>query len=270
MRGLHPSNYQPAWMELSFRYYSLDLAFLEGLTGKRIAGRTKRDLDEISLRSGTPLSSCRRQFNNLCSVIMSLEDAPENLIGSICERYVITDDLACLYAAFGFLNHNQVSLQLTYRERQLSFADVLRASCYCLRPFLEGRGVRVTKACRETGVRAESIKQAWKMMMAERMHEKTAPAPRQVSFLEGWIADALALGSSLSAPREAREIPSLLVRRVIGPLVFDSSLLPSQLDEVVQCLGRFVREADVIDDVHRPTLEYYMTCLSMSIRQFLQ
>lgn len=45
----------------STRYYTFDEAFVREVLGKKLSKGTKKDLDDISTKTGITLKSCRRQ-----------------------------------------------------------------------------------------------------------------------------------------------------------------------------------------------------------------
>lgn len=46
-----------------FRYYAFDDSFVREVLGKKLSKGTKKDLDDISSKTGVTLKSCRRQVN---------------------------------------------------------------------------------------------------------------------------------------------------------------------------------------------------------------
>lgn len=48
----------------AFRYYAFDDAFVREVLGKKLSKGTKKDLDDISAKTGVMLKSCRRQVRN--------------------------------------------------------------------------------------------------------------------------------------------------------------------------------------------------------------
>ena len=52
-----------------FRYYAFDDVFVREVLGKKLSKGTKKDLDDISAKTGVTLKSCRRQVNT-CSVLL--------------------------------------------------------------------------------------------------------------------------------------------------------------------------------------------------------
>jgi hypothetical protein len=48
----------------STRYYTFDEAFVREVLGKKLSKGTKKDLDDISTKTGITLKSCRRQVGS--------------------------------------------------------------------------------------------------------------------------------------------------------------------------------------------------------------
>lgn len=46
------------------RYYAFDEAFVREVLGKKLSKGTKKDLDDISTKTGITLKSCRRQVGS--------------------------------------------------------------------------------------------------------------------------------------------------------------------------------------------------------------
>ena len=56
------------------RYYTLDESVLREFLGRRLAGKVRKDLGDVSEATKTPVKSCRRQFDNLRRVMTHLEE----------------------------------------------------------------------------------------------------------------------------------------------------------------------------------------------------
>lgn len=57
-----PSYVESQWCPLPpRRYYAFDEAFVREVLGKKLSKGTKKDLDDISTKTGITLKSCRRQ-----------------------------------------------------------------------------------------------------------------------------------------------------------------------------------------------------------------
>lgn len=52
----------------STRYYTFDEAFVREVLGKKLSKGTKKDLDDISAKTGITLKSCRRQVGSTYSI----------------------------------------------------------------------------------------------------------------------------------------------------------------------------------------------------------
>lgn len=59
-------------MLVLFRYYAFHDVFVREVLGKKLSKGTKKDLDDISAKTGVTLKSCRRQVNMQVIVILIL------------------------------------------------------------------------------------------------------------------------------------------------------------------------------------------------------
>lgn len=53
------------------RYYAFDDGFVREVLGKKLSKGTKKDLDDISAKTGVTLKSCRRQVRSTLSFTMT-------------------------------------------------------------------------------------------------------------------------------------------------------------------------------------------------------
>lgn len=65
-------NYISEYMLVLFRYYAFHDVFVREVLGKKLSKGTKKDLDDISAKTGVTLKSCRRQVN----LIPVVKDGP--------------------------------------------------------------------------------------------------------------------------------------------------------------------------------------------------
>lgn len=56
-----------------FRYYAFDDAFVREVLGKKLSKGTKKDLDDISAKTGVTLKSCRRQVKCILVSTMTID-----------------------------------------------------------------------------------------------------------------------------------------------------------------------------------------------------
>jgi len=93
--------------DLVLKYYEIDEVVVRELAGKKLNKGTRRDLDEVSIRTHKPLKLCQRQFDNCRRIYKVVEDAPKNIVDLICEKFFLPSDLARQYAAIIFLSSNR-------------------------------------------------------------------------------------------------------------------------------------------------------------------
>ncbi|XP_073461366.1 acidic fibroblast growth factor intracellular-binding protein [Aquarana catesbeiana] len=89
------------------RYYAFDEAFVREVLGKKLSKGTKKDLDDISAKTGVTLKSCRRQFDNFKRVFKVVEEMRGNLVDNIQQNFLLSDKLARDYAAIVFFANSR-------------------------------------------------------------------------------------------------------------------------------------------------------------------
>uniref|UniRef100_A0A8C7XRE1 Fibroblast growth factor (acidic) intracellular binding protein a n=1 Tax=Oryzias sinensis TaxID=183150 RepID=A0A8C7XRE1_9TELE len=89
------------------RYYAFDDVFVREVLGKKLSKGTKKDLDDISAKTGVMLKSCRRQFDNFKRVFKVVEELKGPLVENIRQHFLLSDKLARDYAAIVFFANNR-------------------------------------------------------------------------------------------------------------------------------------------------------------------
>ncbi|KAJ7307115.1 hypothetical protein JRQ81_009096 [Phrynocephalus forsythii] len=89
------------------RYYAFDEAFVREVLGKKLSKGTKKDLDDISVKTGVTLKSCRRQFDNFKRVFKAVEELRGSLVENIQQHFLLSDRLARDYAAIVFFANSR-------------------------------------------------------------------------------------------------------------------------------------------------------------------
>ncbi|KAL1139595.1 hypothetical protein AAG570_006577 [Ranatra chinensis] len=85
------------------KYYEFDDAVIRELLGKKLSSRYRKDLDEVSEKTGVSLKSCRRQFDNVKRVFKTVEDLQGSVVNNIKNLFLLPDELAKRYGAVVFL-----------------------------------------------------------------------------------------------------------------------------------------------------------------------
>ncbi|XP_043076968.1 acidic fibroblast growth factor intracellular-binding protein B isoform X3 [Puntigrus tetrazona] len=103
-------------------YYVFDSSFAREVLGKKLSKGTKKDLDDISSKTGIALKSCRRQFDNFKRVFKVVEELKGPLVENIQRHFLLSDVLARDYAAIVFFANSR--FETGKRKLQyLSFQD---------------------------------------------------------------------------------------------------------------------------------------------------
>ena len=90
-------------------YHSLDPGFSREILGRKLNSKLRKDLDEVSEKTGILVRSCRRQFDNIKKVFKAVEDvAPKNYVNTILNTFELSKSLAEKYAALVFAGNIQL------------------------------------------------------------------------------------------------------------------------------------------------------------------
>lgn len=93
-----------------------------------MSGRNRKDLDDVSEKTGIGLKSCRRQFDNVKRVYKVVEDMSGSLIQNISLHFLLPEALARKYAAVVYIANNR--FETNKRKLQyLKFDDFLFCAC---------------------------------------------------------------------------------------------------------------------------------------------
>uniref|UniRef100_A0A8C2DBK3 Fibroblast growth factor (acidic) intracellular binding protein b n=1 Tax=Cyprinus carpio TaxID=7962 RepID=A0A8C2DBK3_CYPCA len=104
------------------RYYEFDSVFAREVLGKKLSKGTKKDLDDISSKTGIALKSCRRQFDNFKRVFKVVEELKGPLVENIQRHFLLSDVLARDYAAIVFFANSRFEAGKK-KLQYLSFQD---------------------------------------------------------------------------------------------------------------------------------------------------
>jgi hypothetical protein len=92
-------------------YYAFDEPVVREFLGKKLSSKNRKDLDNISEKTGVPLKSCRRQFDNIKQVLRVVDvDDPDGLLTlleSIKLKFILPEKMARVYASVVFISANR-------------------------------------------------------------------------------------------------------------------------------------------------------------------
>ncbi|XP_048586124.1 acidic fibroblast growth factor intracellular-binding protein-like isoform X2 [Nematostella vectensis] len=119
-----PPNIQETLIE---RYYQFDKEVIRELLGKKLTGRQRKDLDDVSDKTGVTLKSCRRQFDNIKNVFRTIEETEGGgLVETIKKNFLLPEPLARDFASIVFLATHRFETSKR-RLSYLTFDDI----AYC-------------------------------------------------------------------------------------------------------------------------------------------
>ncbi|GIY27158.1 acidic fibroblast growth factor intracellular-binding protein [Caerostris darwini] len=108
------------------RYYEFDDIVIREFLGKKLSARNRKDLDDVSDKTGVQIKSCRRQFDNVKRVYKVIEDSNCELVEAIQGTFLLSENLSRKYAAIMYLTSNRFETNKK-KLQYLTFDDFL----YC-------------------------------------------------------------------------------------------------------------------------------------------
>eukprot|EP00112_Aurelia_sp_Birch-Aquarium-sp1_P013887 Seg2975.1 transcript_id=Seg2975.1/GoldUCD/mRNA.D3Y31 product="Acidic fibroblast growth factor intracellular-binding protein B" protein_id=Seg2975.1/GoldUCD/D3Y31 len=72
-----------------------------------MSAKLRKDMDDVSEKTGIPLKRCRRQFDNVKNVLKAYEDSEGSALDIIKKQFLLTEPLASIYASMVFIFVNR-------------------------------------------------------------------------------------------------------------------------------------------------------------------
>ena len=118
--------------ELIEQYYAFDEVVVREFLGKKLSTKNRKDLDDVSEKTGISLKSCRRQFDNIKQVLRVVDDYEGSLVENIKHQFILPESLARSYASVVFISHNRFE---THKKKlaHLTFGDLT----YCANEMID-------------------------------------------------------------------------------------------------------------------------------------
>ena len=104
------------------QYYAFDESVVREFFGKKLSAKNRKDLDDVSEKTGISLKSCQRQFDNIKQVLRVVDDYEGSLVENIQTQFILSEELARSYASVVFISHNRFETNKR-RLAHLSFSD---------------------------------------------------------------------------------------------------------------------------------------------------
>ncbi|KAI7829227.1 acidic fibroblast growth factor binding-domain-containing protein [Kickxella alabastrina] len=100
---------EKARVDLIESYYAFDEPVMLEFLGRKLNSRARTYLPEVAIKTGIPIASCKRQFENIKRIAKQSEDEEGvPLVNEIMEKFALPEPLAMRYAHILFLNINRV------------------------------------------------------------------------------------------------------------------------------------------------------------------
>ncbi|KAM8792427.1 acidic fibroblast growth factor intracellular-binding protein-like, partial [Eudromia elegans] len=212
------------------RYYSFDAAFARELLGRKLSKGTKKELDEVSARTGVTLRSCRRQFDNFRRVFKAVEELRGPLVDNVRQQFLLPEALARDYAAVLFFARGRFD---TSRRRLqfLSFGDLAG----CARSLMEHwtRGALAPEAAEPDGeppptflqelrelkvlVSDKELLEQHKSLVCSALRGRISVYPEMEANFKNLSRALVNLAAKLSHPKELRDFFVDLVEKFVEP-----------------------------------------------------
>ncbi|KAJ2723846.1 hypothetical protein GGI07_002385 [Coemansia sp. Benny D115] len=95
--------------DLVERYYTFDEPVMLEFLSRKLNSRTRTYLPEVATKTGVPIASCKRQFENIKRIAKQAEDEEGvPLVEEIMDKFALSESLALKYSHMLFLNINRV------------------------------------------------------------------------------------------------------------------------------------------------------------------
>ena len=110
---------QPVKRALIVEYYKFDEKVVREFLGKKLSAKNRKDLDNISDKTGVSLKSCKRQFDNIKQVLRVVDDHEGSVVENIKVHFILPEEMARSYASVVFISANRFE---TNKKKLSSFS----------------------------------------------------------------------------------------------------------------------------------------------------
>ena len=119
-------------------YYTFNEEVVREFLGKKLSSKNRKDLDNVSEKTGITLKSCRRQFDNIKRVLRVVDDFEGTpLVQNIIDQFHLPEELARSYATVVFISHNR--FETTKKKlSHLTFSDFTYCAQQMINYWTEG------------------------------------------------------------------------------------------------------------------------------------
>jgi len=264
------------------KYYALDNSVIRELLGKKLSGRLRKDLDEVSERTRVSLRSCRRQFDNIKRVFKCVEELPGNFLHNIRNIYLLPENLADKYSVVVFIACHR--LETTKKKLNFLKFDDYSLVCKAIMKEWTNGGVDVDESGEPSLDRDffNYLRDLKTLADKEKEHRyavcqqlgKTSMNQRSLSEIEASFKtiskNILSIGQTLYNAKEVKDLFVNVVDKVVEPTK-QCKLSIDDMSLFLSAYGRVVTDGSVaVETDLRINFEKYLKTMTVIILTFFK
>ncbi|XP_066919358.1 acidic fibroblast growth factor intracellular-binding protein-like [Clytia hemisphaerica] len=118
-------------------YYAFNKDVMREILGKKMSAKLRKDMEDVSEKTGVALHSCRRQFDNVKNILKTLEDVEDSLLNVLKNQFHFSEALVEKYypLVFVFLERFEITKK---KLNYLNFDDLMICADHILGRWTSG------------------------------------------------------------------------------------------------------------------------------------
>ncbi|XP_065069199.1 acidic fibroblast growth factor intracellular-binding protein B-like [Rhopilema esculentum] len=242
---------QTAQQELIQKYYSFDKDVIREILGRKMSAKLRKDMDDVSEKTGIPLKRCRRQFDNVKNVLKAYEDGEGSALDIMQRQFLVTEPLASIYASLVFIFVNRFEtgrkrlLYLNFDDFVFCAEQMLKHWCVgdilCYDDDLDRNFFQEIRDLKNLISDKEINDQLKNTVVSHLENENHVGLAKSVDACFRSISQKIFhIGSSMPSSREVREFFNHSVEKIIEPikqLEWSKHEFELFLDALINCEG---------------------------------
>ena len=118
-------------------YYAFNKDVMREILGRKMSAKLRKDMEDVSEKTGIALHSCRRQFDNVKNILKTLEDVEDSLLNVLKNQFHFSEALVEKYypLVFVFLERFEITKK---KLNYLNFDDLMICADHILGRWTSG------------------------------------------------------------------------------------------------------------------------------------
>ncbi|XP_057315720.1 acidic fibroblast growth factor intracellular-binding protein-like isoform X1 [Hydractinia symbiolongicarpus] len=268
-------------------YYEFDKEVMREILGKKMSAKLRKDMDDVSERTGIPLRSCQRQFDNIKNIIKTYEDMEGGVMVTLTKQFLFSNSLVQKYypLVFVFISRFETAKK---RLQYLSYDDIINCTeCiltkWTFTPELHNSGEKIVehdevdrhfiqelRDLRNLTI-DKDFQDVHKSLIMNRM-DKNAATPHFIKSMEAnfkmFSRNIFVLGAGLTHTKDFRDFFNDCVEKLVEPvkqLEWSSKEFDVFLTAMINSWGDFKEHYEMavrnLDAVYIRYMEVMKRCL---------